>query len=51
MENAVARLKTGKLLSDPNPEKSGRVMQAMFQMKKIDIKSWRKHIKVSNPDK
>jgi predicted 3-demethylubiquinone-9 3-methyltransferase (glyoxalase superfamily) len=28
----------GELLSDPDPEKSGRVMQAMFQMVKIDIK-------------
>ena len=27
----------GKLLSDPDPEKSQRVMQAMLQMKKIDI--------------
>jgi len=27
----------GKLLSDPDPVKSGRVMQAMLQMKKIDI--------------
>jgi predicted 3-demethylubiquinone-9 3-methyltransferase (glyoxalase superfamily) len=27
----------GELLSDPDPEKSGRVMQAMLQMKKIDI--------------
>lgn len=26
-----------KLLSDPNPEKSGRVMQAMMAMKKLDI--------------
>ncbi|TSC64497.1 MAG: 3-demethylubiquinone-9 3-methyltransferase [Parcubacteria group bacterium Gr01-1014_106] len=26
-----------KLLNDPDPEKSGRVMQAMLQMKKIDI--------------
>lgn len=26
-----------KLLSDPDPVKSGRVMQAMLQMKKIDI--------------
>jgi predicted 3-demethylubiquinone-9 3-methyltransferase (glyoxalase superfamily) len=26
-----------ELLSDPDPEKSQRVMQAMFQMKKIDI--------------
>ncbi|HEX9136094.1 MAG TPA: VOC family protein [Nitrospirota bacterium] len=27
----------GKLLSDPDPEKSKRVMQAMLQMNKIDI--------------
>jgi len=27
----------GELLSDPDPEKSQRVMQAMLQMKKIDI--------------
>jgi len=27
----------GKLLSDPDPVKAGRVMQAMMQMKKIDI--------------
>ena len=27
----------GELLSDPDKEKSGRVMQAMLQMKKIDI--------------
>ena len=25
------------MLSDPNREKAGRVMQAMMQMKKIDI--------------
>jgi predicted 3-demethylubiquinone-9 3-methyltransferase (glyoxalase superfamily) len=28
----------GKLMSDPDPEKSKRVMQAMLQMNKIDIK-------------
>jgi predicted 3-demethylubiquinone-9 3-methyltransferase (glyoxalase superfamily) len=27
----------GKLMSDPDPQKSKRVMDAMFQMKKIDI--------------
>jgi len=27
----------GKLLGDPDPAKAGRVMQAMLQMKKIDI--------------
>ena len=26
-----------EMMSDPDPEKSGRVMQAMLQMKKIDI--------------
>lgn len=29
----------GKLMSDPDPEKSRRVMKAMLQMKKIDIKT------------
>jgi predicted 3-demethylubiquinone-9 3-methyltransferase (glyoxalase superfamily) len=29
----------GKLLSDSNPEKSQRVMNALLQMKKIDVKS------------
>jgi len=28
----------GELLSDPDPEKSKRVMEAMLKMKKIDIK-------------
>jgi predicted 3-demethylubiquinone-9 3-methyltransferase (glyoxalase superfamily) len=28
----------GKMLGDPDPEKSQRVMKAMLQMKKIDIK-------------
>ncbi len=32
----------GEMLSDPDPEKSGRVMQAMLQMKKIDIQGLRK---------
>ena len=27
----------GELMSDPDPEKAGKVMQAMLQMKKIDI--------------
>jgi len=27
----------GRLMSDPDPAKSQRVMQAMLQMKKIDI--------------
>ena len=27
----------GKMLHDPDPEKSKRVMQAMLKMKKIDI--------------
>jgi predicted 3-demethylubiquinone-9 3-methyltransferase (glyoxalase superfamily) len=29
----------GELLSDPDPGRSGRVMQAMLQMKKIDIQT------------
>lgn len=29
----------GKLLSDPDPEKSSRVMQAMLQMNKINIRA------------
>ncbi len=29
----------GELLSDPDPEKSQRVMKAMLQMKKLDIKT------------
>ena len=28
-----------KLLSDPDPEKSGRVMKAMLKMKKLDIRA------------
>ena len=28
----------GELLSDPDPEKSGRVMKAMLRMKKLDVK-------------
>ena len=32
----------GQMLNDPDPEKSGRVMQAMLQMKKIDIKTLKK---------
>ena len=31
----------GEMLSDPDPEKSKRVMQAMLQMKKIDINALR----------
>ena len=31
----------GELLSDPDPEKSGRVMKAMLQMKKLDINTLR----------
>jgi predicted 3-demethylubiquinone-9 3-methyltransferase (glyoxalase superfamily) len=27
----------GELMSDPDPQKSGRVMQALLQMKKLDI--------------
>lgn len=29
----------GKLMSDPDPQKSGRVMKAMLQMEKIDIEA------------
>ena len=29
----------GELMSDPDPEKSKRVMTAMLQMKKLDIKT------------
>ena len=29
----------GELLNDPNPEKAGRVMQAMLKMNKIDIQT------------
>ncbi len=32
----------GELLSDPDPEKAGRVMQAMLQMNKIDIAGLKK---------
>ncbi len=32
----------GELLSDPDPEKSQRVMKVMLQMKKIDIKTLRR---------
>lgn len=32
----------GKMLNDPDPEKSQRVMKAMLQMKKIDIESLKK---------
>jgi len=32
----------GELLADPDPEKSGRVMQAMLQMKKIEIATLKK---------
>ena len=35
----------GKLLTDPDPEKSGRVMKAMLQMKKIEIEGLRKAYK------
>ena len=27
----------GRLMSDPDPEKAGRVMQAMLQMSKIEV--------------
>ena len=29
----------GELMQDPDPEKAGRVMQAMLQMQKLDIKA------------
>ena len=29
----------GKLMSDPDPAKAGRVMQAMMQMRKLDIQA------------
>jgi predicted 3-demethylubiquinone-9 3-methyltransferase (glyoxalase superfamily) len=32
----------GKLMSDPDPEKSARVMKAMLQMKKIEIEGLKK---------
>ena len=32
----------GELMSDPDPEKSGRVMQAMLRMKKIEVEELRK---------
>jgi hypothetical protein len=32
----------GELLSDSDPEKSGRVMQAMLQMIKIDVAGLRR---------
>jgi predicted 3-demethylubiquinone-9 3-methyltransferase (glyoxalase superfamily) len=31
----------GEMLSDPDPEKAGRVMQAMLQMRKIEIEELR----------
>jgi len=34
----------GEMLSDPDPKKAERVMKAMLQMKKIDIKSLAKDI-------
>jgi predicted 3-demethylubiquinone-9 3-methyltransferase (glyoxalase superfamily) len=32
----------GEMLSDPDPEKAGRVMQAMLQMGKIEIEELRR---------
>jgi len=32
----------GKLMRDPNPKKSGAVVQALMQMKKIDISALQK---------
>ena len=31
----------GKMMNDPDPEKSSRVMQAMLQMRKIDVNALR----------
>jgi predicted 3-demethylubiquinone-9 3-methyltransferase (glyoxalase superfamily) len=38
----VTPTEMGKLLSDPDPARSRRVMQAMLQMKKIDIEALRR---------
>jgi predicted 3-demethylubiquinone-9 3-methyltransferase (glyoxalase superfamily) len=32
----------GELISGPDPEKSGRAMKAMLQMKKLDIEALKK---------
>lgn len=33
----IIPIQLGELMSDPDPEKSGRVMESMLQMKKIDV--------------
>lgn len=33
----IVPIQLGQLMSDPDPEKSGRVMQAMMQMVKLDV--------------
>jgi predicted 3-demethylubiquinone-9 3-methyltransferase (glyoxalase superfamily) len=38
----VAPRVLGEMLSDPDPEKAGRVMQAMLQMRKIEIDELRR---------
>ncbi len=40
----------GELVSDPDAEKSDRVMQALMQMKKIDAEVLKKASKQSSPD-
>ncbi len=40
----------GELVSDPDPEKSDRVMQALMQMKKIDVEALKKASKHRSPD-
>jgi hypothetical protein len=37
-ETGLFRVSLGKMLGDKDPEKSKRVMEAMLQMDKIDIK-------------
>ena len=39
-----------ELLSDPDPEKSGRVLKAMLQMKKIDIAALRDASEQASPE-
>lgn len=38
----VVPRRLGEYLSDPDPEKAGRTMQAMLQMKKLDIEALRR---------
>jgi predicted 3-demethylubiquinone-9 3-methyltransferase (glyoxalase superfamily) len=35
--HAIVPTALGELMSDPDPAKAGRVAQAMYQMKKIDV--------------